>query len=89
MRDYQDDIMGVVGYGEEVSSEEIARRIGVIRNCILQDLYQLYVDHRLEREKVVRARGGVSYIYRRPDCVPWSEWPSWCVVSDLPACWIR
>lgn len=78
---YQQRIMDVIRQGEEVTSGQIADRVGVSRNCLLQDLFQLWKAHKLERRQVTRKKGGVGYVYSLPALVPWSDWPAWTRMS--------
>lgn len=87
MRDLQSEIVAAIAPGESLTSDEIAHRLGVERNYILQDLSALTVEKRLRRQKCTRPKGGLFYLYSQPARAPWSDWPSWCLISDLPTCW--
>lgn len=88
-RDYQSEILAAITPGETVDSDEVAVRLGVARNYLLQDLHQLSTEKRLIREQVARDHGGVAYAYRLPAITPWSEWPSWTQMTDLPVAFVR
>lgn len=81
--DYKARIVGCIGIGEEVTSDEISERIEVSKNYILTDLCTLASEGRLVRVKSGK-RG--SYVYSLPSIAPWEDWPAWTLMNGELQC---